>query len=73
MMKTWHWIALGLVTAISIAAQVAAPHVEGGHWWDAVPGSYAGYGFVGCAAIVFVSKWLGIYWIQRSEGYYVGR
>lgn len=72
-MKRWHWMALGLVTAVSLVAQVTAPHHEGGHWWDAVPGSYAAYGFVGCAAIVFVSKWIGKLWVQRGEGYYHDR
>lgn len=71
-MKRWHWIALALLTAVAVVAQGVMPHHEGGHWWDLIPGSYAAYGFVGCAAIIFVSKWIGKLWVQRPEGYYDG-
>lgn len=30
------------------------------------------YGVVGCAVIVYFSKWLGKVWLQRPEDYYDG-
>lgn len=49
-------------------------HPEHHHdaWWNHVPGFYAGYGFVGCAAIVLVSKWLGHRFLQKGEDFYDG-
>jgi hypothetical protein len=35
-----------------------------------VPGFFAVLGFVGCVAIILISKWLGRYWLQRREDYY---
>lgn len=69
-MKKWHWIVLGVLAAVSVLAQALAPHHVGGHWWDAVPGSYSAYGFLGCAAIVIISKWIGKRLVQRREDYY---
>ncbi len=64
------WIALGLVAALSVLAQAFGPHPPYARWWDLVPGSYALFGFLGCVAIVVVSKKLGKAVLQRSEGYY---
>ena len=38
--------------------------------WSHILGFFAIFGFVGCMAIVVVSKLLGHYWLQRKEDYY---
>jgi hypothetical protein len=72
-MKTIHWALLAGLTALSVAVQVLGPHAAHPHWWDALPGSYALFGFLGCAAIVYVSKWIGKLFVLRREDYYDGR
>lgn len=67
-MKTWHWIVLGVITVISIIAQMLG---EPGHSpWSAIPAFWTIFGFVGCALIIIVSKAVGKYWVQRREDYY---
>lgn len=39
-------------------------------WWHRMPTFDGLFGFLGCALIVIVSKWLGYTWLQRSETYY---
>jgi membrane protein implicated in regulation of membrane protease activity len=41
-----------------------------GHWWNHIPGFYAWWGFLGCAVIILVSKWLGKLFIQKREDFY---
>jgi len=69
-MKTWHWIALGLVTLITIALQLFGPENKHGHAWDSIPAFYAIYGFVGCVLIIVISKALGKGALQKPEDYY---
>ena len=38
--------------------------------WEALPVFSALYGFIGCAVIIFVSKAIGHYWLQKRENYY---
>jgi hypothetical protein len=52
----------GLALAL-VVAEVVLP--VGGHL---PPGTFAAFGFVGCVAIVVVSKWLGKRALQRPDG-----
>ncbi len=71
-MKRWHWIALGLIAAVSFLTEFLTPHNPGHteHWWNAIPGFYALFGFIGCVAIIVLSKWIGKLLLQRREEYY---
>lgn len=69
-MKPIHWILLGLITLGSLALQLFGPPHPHPHAWDKIPLFYAGYGFVGCVAIIVVSKALGKAFLQQSEDYY---
>ncbi len=69
-MKTWHWIALGVVTAITVGLQLFGPENPKGHAWDRIPAFYALFGFVGCVLIIVVSKALGKAALQKKEDYY---
>lgn len=70
-MKRWHGWVLSALTALSIFLEFVAPH-QGGHdyWWTHIPAFFVFYGFIGCAAIVYLSKWYGKILVQRKEGYY---
>ena len=68
-MKRWHWF---LIAALVIASLVVERFVHHHHdyWFYSVPGYFVMYGFVGCVAIIFLSKWYGKYGVQRGEDYY---
>ena len=38
--------------------------------WSHVAGFFAVFGFIGCVAIIILSKLLGRFWLQREEDYY---
>lgn len=65
------WIATAVFAIASAALDIAIrdyAHPE--FWWHTVPGFDLVYGFIGCGAIVFFSKWLGHKFLMRSEDYY---
>lgn len=45
-------------------------HPEAHFFWSSFPFFSAFYGFFGCIVIIFGSKALGHYWLQRKENYY---
>lgn len=71
-MKPWHWISLGIIILVSIAAEFTMPvdvvHAE--HWWSSIPLFYIVFGFLGCIVIIFVSKAVGKWLLQKGEDYY---
>jgi len=38
--------------------------------WSNISGFFALFGFIGCIALILISKWLGHHWLQRKEDYY---
>lgn len=65
-MKTWHWIVLALLTAATIVGQF----MESRYWWEAVPGFFAAFGFVGCLLLIFGAKTLSGLLVSRKPDYY---
>lgn len=66
-MKRIHWILLGIITVVSFVFEMTQePH----HWWERIPGFYIYFGFIGCVAIIVISKALGKLFIQKDEDYY---
>ena len=43
---------------------------HGAFSWSHVAGFSALFGFIGCVAIIILSKLLGRFWLQREEDYY---
>ena len=65
------WKATVIVLVVAAILDVAIrryAHPE--FWWHTIPAFDLVYGFVGCAAIVLFSKWLGHKFLARDEGYY---
>jgi hypothetical protein len=69
-MKKWHWIALGVLTLISLIVEFTMLADYKSHWWNHIPAFYALWGFIGCVVIIYVSKWLGKLFILSDEDYY---
>lgn len=63
------WTSAAVATAVVVGVPVAM-HFEWHHAWEVVPGFYAWYGGLGCAAIVLVSKALGKWFLQKPEDFY---
>lgn len=71
-MKRWHWLALLVLSLASLAAEFSIEH-HGDHWWSAIPAFYILFGFIGCLAIILISKFLGKLFLQQKENYYNDR
>lgn len=69
-MKTWHWIALGLLTLITLILEFTVLADYDSHWWDSIPAFYIIWGFISCVLIIYVSKWFGKIFLFRDESYY---
>jgi hypothetical protein len=60
---------LVLVLIVIADFLVSREHAE--YLWDSLPGWSAGYGFVSCVLLIFVSKFLGHrVGLMRREDYY---
>ena len=65
------WKVTAICVAVSAVVDVAlASFAHPEFWWHSVPAFDLVYGFVGCAAIVLFSKWLGHTFLMRDEDYY---
>ena len=65
------WSLCFVAALIVVALPYVVPHEAEHHgWWDSIPGWWAIFGFVGCAVIVVVSKWLGYLFLQKGEDFY---
>ena len=67
------WIMVFIVALI--LSFVADLLLKGGHGhgefpWSHILGFFALFGFVGCVALIVISKLIGHYWLQRKEDYY---
>ncbi len=65
-MRRWQKAALAGLATAGILAQVADP----GHGWEAIPGSFALFGALGCLFLMGVAKGLGKIGISRGPDFY---
>lgn len=68
MSRPWQ-IVLGVILALSVAVEFTLAKGPPEHLWEHKT-FFAWYGFLGCVAIILVSKALGKRLLQRPEGYY---
>lgn len=69
--RAWTFAALASGVALGLPL-VFHPEHHHEAWWTHIPGFFAGYGFLGCVAIVLVSKWLGRLFLQKHGNFYDG-
>ena len=67
--KTVKKLAYGILVLL-IVADFIIPRHEIHFFGDKVPGFWSLFGFISCALIIVVSKWLGHHWLMRGEDYY---
>lgn len=64
------WTVIGITVATSAAFDILFSHADHPEsWWHTAPAFDVVYGFAGCVALVFFSKWLGGS-VSRPESYY---
>ena len=69
--KRLRWRLLVAVLGLILIADLLVPRHHSEHFWDAIPGWGAAFGFASCVAIIFVSKFFGHSGgIMRDEDYY---
>ena len=69
MNRTWRLTAA--LVAVSAVLDVALRHfAHPEFWWHSMPAFDLLYGFIGCAALILFSKWLGHRFLMRDERYY---
>lgn len=65
------WRLLLIVLALIVLADLLVERHHTEHFWDAIPGWGAAFGFASCVAIIFVSKFIGHRGgIMKDEDYY---
>jgi len=69
-MKTWHWVLLGILAALSLIVELAVLYGHGHHWWSVIPGFYILWGFLGSLVLAYTSKWFGHTFLSRDKDYY---
>jgi len=67
--KTVKKLAYGILVLL-IVADFIVPRHEIHFFGDKIPGFWSLFGFISCALIIIVSKWLGHHWLMRDEDYY---
>ena len=63
-------ITVAVVLALSAVAEMCGVHMHGAHWWPLPFGYNIFFGFVGCWALIIVSKLIMAPILQRDEDYY---
>jgi hypothetical protein len=66
-MNAWLMMAAVVAVATVIAELIAGPY--GYFHWHFIPAFDLVYGFLGCVAIILISKAAGKWFIQRPESY----
>ena len=69
-MKTWHWILLAVLIAITLVLEFTVLADYKKHWWNHVPMFYGLFGFLGSVVLIFVAKGVGNILITRNEQFY---
>ncbi len=70
-MKSWHWLALAVLTLLSVLGEFTMSHDPAhDYWWTHIPLFFILYGFLGCVLIIVASKALGKLFLQKKEDYY---
>lgn len=63
------WSIVAAAVAVTLVAEQLVHH-EYDYWFTGIPGFWVLFGFAGCVAIIYLSKWFGSGVVQRDEDYY---
>jgi UPF0716 family protein affecting phage T7 exclusion len=63
------WFILIIILAICVFAEIFIPPHKAHFEIEKITGFYSIFGFLACVAIIFISKFLGIF-LKRDEDYY---
>lgn len=69
-MNKWIWIVSALILGVTLVLEFLYLGDYDSHWWNAIPGFYAIWGFAGCAAIIYSAKWIAKKLLNRDLSYY---
>ena len=65
------WILTAAAMGVTVVLEIAFRHLGHPEYvWHSIPAFDLVYGFLSCAVIVIVSKWIGHTFLQRDEDYY---
>jgi len=68
--KKIFYISLILMALIEVAIVYVFHLGHGYFWFEGIPAFGSIYGFISCALIIIVSKFLGHHWLMKKEDYY---
>ncbi len=70
MTKRTVYIIVAVVLVLSAIAEMCGIQMHAAHWWPLPFGYNIFFGFVGCWALIIVSKMIMAPLLQRDEDYY---
>ncbi len=68
--KRGFYLFLVLVFALEVGQQLAFPSDHPHFPFETWPGWGSVYGFISCAVIIIVSKFIGVVWLMKREDFY---
>ena len=68
-MNRWKWIALIVITILSLIVEFTMHHDSHG-WWSSIPAFWIFFGGIGCIVLIFFAKALGKLILYQKEDYY---
>ena len=70
-MQRTGFIATAIAGLVTLVVEIVYRHTAHPYYmWHTMPLFDLIFGFIGCAVIIWVSKWLGHTWLQHEETYY---
>lgn len=71
-MKRWYYVTFSILAIAALIAELVIPPSTTHEplWWEEIPYFFGIFGFIGCIALILVSKLLGKLFLQRKETYY---
>ncbi len=72
MTKKQVYITCAIILVLSVVAELMGVHMHHPDWWPLPFGYDIFFGFVGCWALIIVSKMIMAPILQRDENYYGG-
>lgn len=69
-MKKIYWILVAVMLLITFVLEYVFLGDYDSHWWNAIPGFYALFGFISCVILVYAAKFISKNIVNRDLDYY---